>query len=138
VVDVLFPSTVGLVVRALLDGYASSSRDYASGVAVQPELPEVKSARMVTVRDDSGADDSTQTRRRKGVNVWAEDAITAENLALLSMAILRKAADGKPITATRSFAGPYKVYDDPAYSVDGRSLAHYYFAFELSARGVNF
>jgi hypothetical protein len=135
---VIFPSTVGAIVNALSVALAGSDLDYSKNIVIQPELPDAKSGRMITVRDDSGSDDGTQTRRRAGVNVWAEDAPTAELLALLSMAILRNSADGKPITSTDSFSGPAKVYDSPPYEVGGRPLAHYFFSFRLTARGSDF
>lgn len=135
---VLFPSTTGKVCAVLRAGFVASGKDFATGVTTQPKLPATKTKRMVTVDDNSGPDDGPQTRRRQGVNVWAEDAVTAEALALLAMAILRNCADGKPITATDSFTGPYEVADDPKYVVANKELSHYFFAFRLTARGSSF
>jgi hypothetical protein len=136
--NIIFPSTVGIAVRVIRNGLEVSDRPEASDVTVLPKLAGTKTRRMVTVRDDSGPDDQTQTRRRHGVNVWAEDAVTAEALALLCMAILRSCADGKPVTHTDEFSGPYEVTEDPPYMVGDDELAHYFFTFRMSARGADF
>lgn len=135
---VIFPSTVGKVCAVLRTGLSGASEAYASGVLVQSELPATKVRRMVTVRDDSGPDDGTQTRRRHGVNVWAENAVNAELLALYCMALMRSCADGKPITLVDQLSGPFKVPDDPAYVVGSDTLSHYFFTCRVSARGSNF
>jgi hypothetical protein len=133
--NIIFPSTTGPVVRAIKAGLAGSIRPEAAGVTVQPKLPATKVRRMVTVADNSGPDDGPQTRRRHGVNVWAESAVTAEALALLCMAILRSSADGKPITLIDELSGPFEVDDDPKYVVDVDTLVHYFFTFRVTARG---
>lgn len=134
----IFPSTTGTVVLAFRTGLTASGLPYATGVTVQPELPAAKTIRMVTVRDDSGPDDGAQTRRRQGVNVWAEDSVTAENLALLLMAIARNMPNGQPITATDQFSGPFRIDDETPVVVASKPLEHYYFTFRLSARGSGF
>lgn len=136
--DIIFPSTIGKVVSVLKAGFVASGGTFATGVTTQPKLPKAKTSRMVTVADNSGPDDQTQSRRRYGVNVWAEDAVAAESLALLAMAILRKCPDGKPITATDSFSGPFEVFDDPPFAVGNTNLVHYFFTLRLSAKGSNF
>jgi hypothetical protein len=132
VVDVIFPSVVGVVVRGLRAGLP--------GVLVQPKLPAVKTARMVTIRDDSGPDDGTQSRRRIGVNVWADSPSGAEDLALLAMAVLRKLPDGKPVTAVDQLSGPFEIFDEgtDVYTVSGKTLIHYYFTGRVSVRGTGF
>ena len=135
--QILFPPTTGKLCAVLRTALTASPLAYASGVTVGPELPATKTARMVTVRDDSGPDDGVQSRRRQGVNVWAVRA-DAENLALLCMAILRGCADGQPITRTDSFSGPYQVADDPKYVVGSTELVHMFFTFRVSARGTDY
>lgn len=93
---------------------------------------------MVTVRDDSGPDDGVQSRRRYGFNVWAESALKAEKLALLCMAILRSAADGRPITLVDQLSGPYEIEDDPQLVVANKNLSHYFFTGRITVRGINF
>lgn len=132
--NILFPPTTGKLCAILRTALTASPLAYSSGVSVAPELPATKTARMVAVMDNSGPDDGTQTRRRYGINVWARRQ-DAELLALLCMAILRSCADGKPITATDSFSGPYSIPDDPAYVVGNEDLVHFFFTFRLSARG---
>ena len=133
--NIIYPPTTGKLCAVLRTALTASPKAYSSAVTVAPELPAIKSARMVTIRDDSGPDDGVQTRRRYGVNVWAATPGDAENLALLCMAILRGCADGKPITRTDSFSGPYSIADDPAYLL---SPAHYFFTLRVSARGKSF
>lgn len=95
---------------------------------------------MVTVRDDSGPDDGVQSRRRQGVNVWAETSVYAEKLALFLMAAARTMPDGKPITAVDSLSGPFEVIDEGTdlLTVGNATLSHFYFTFRLSARGTDF
>lgn len=135
--NVLMPATTGKLCAIVRAGLTASPAAYSSGVSVAPKLPATKTARMVTVRDDSGPDDGVQTRRRYGFNVWAATSLDAENLALLVMAIVRGCADGKPITLVDQMAGPYIVDDDPAYVVGSANLTHYFFTCRVSARGTD-
>lgn len=134
----IFPSTTGKMCAVLRAGLVAAAVPYSSGVTVQPELPAPLTRRMVTVRDDSGPDDGVQSRRRHGFNVWADSPVDAENLALLCMAILRNAADGKPITLVDQLSGPYRVPTDTAYVVGGKELTNYFFTARVSVRGSNF
>ena len=134
---VIFPPTTGKLCAVLRTALAGSASSFASGVTVVPELPDTETARMVTVRDNSGPDDGVQTRRRHGVNVWAARA-DAELLALTCMAVYRSCADGQPITQTSQFSGPYVIPDDPKYVVNGIELTHVFFTFQVSARGSDF
>lgn len=140
--EVEFPITTGLVVSGFKTALAASSRPYTSAVKVQPKLPaaNLRTQRMVTVRDDSGPDDGTQTRRRQGVNVWAETSTNAEHLALFLMAAARSFADGKPITLTDQFSGPFEVVDEGTdlLNVNGAALSHFFFSFRVTARGTDF
>jgi len=136
--NIIFPPTTGKLCAVLRAGLTAAAVPYSSGVTVLPELPATKTARMVTVRDDSGPDDGVQSRRRYGFNVWADSSVDAENLALLCMAILRNAADGKPITLVDQLSGPYKVPTDAPYAVNGKSLTNYFFTCRVSVRGSNF
>lgn len=134
--DIIFPITTGLVVVALKSGLAGSA--FAIGLTVQPELPDAKTRRMVTVRNDGGPDDGVQSRRRYGFNVWADSSDDAENLALLCMAILRTLPDGKPVTLVDQLSGPYSIADDPPYKLAGKSLHHFFFTARFSVRGTNY
>lgn len=136
--NIIYPPTTGKLCAVLRTALTASPLAYASGVTVAPELPATKTARMVTIRDDSGPDDGVQTRRRQGVNVWASTAGDAENLALLCMAVFRKCADGAPITATDSFSGPFSIADDPKYVVGTKELTHFFFTMRVSARGTDY
>jgi len=128
--DIRFPISDGVVVTALRAGL---SVEWAA--LVQPKLPTDKVRRMVTVRNDSGPQDGRSSRRRYGVNVWADSSVDAENMALDAMSVCRLIADGTPITATDSFSGPFEIPDDPAYVVGDKNLTHYYFTFRASVKG---
>lgn len=136
--NLIFPPVTGRVCEILRTGLTGSAELYAADVTVQPNLPDTKTARMVTVRDDSGPDDGVQSRRRYGFNVWAVSAIEAEKLALLCMAILRNAADGAPITLVDLLSGPYEIEDVPQLTVGSKNLSHYFFTGRISVRGSNF
>lgn len=137
---VIFPSTIGTVVSKIREGLAESGSEYAPGVKVQPKLPPQpqRVQRMITVRDDSGPDDGTQTRRRYGINVWAESPVAAEQLALLTMAVCRNMADGQPITLVDQVSGPIEIDETTPLLAGTVLLFHYYFTFRLTARGANF
>ena len=133
-VDALFPITDGVIVSALRAGFVSAARSYSSGVSVARKLPDVRTARMVTVRNDSGPEEASQSRRRYGFNVWADDSVDAESLALLAMAVLRKIPNGNPVTAVDQLSGPYEVDDDPQMTVGNKNLTHFYFTARVSVR----
>jgi hypothetical protein len=137
-VSALFPVTDGILVSGLRAGLAAAALSYSSGVYVARKLPDARTARMVTVRNDSGPEDATQSRRRYGFNVWADDSVDAEKLALLAMAVLRKLPDGQPITAVDSLSGPFEIEDDPQQVVGGKNLTHFYFTARVSVRGSSF
>jgi hypothetical protein len=124
-----FPITDGVVVGKL------NSILTAWSPVVQTKLPATKTVRMVTVRNDSGPEEGTQSRRRYGINVWADSPVDAENMCLDAMAGLRVAADGLPVTMYDQFTGPYEVEDATPLVVAGKNLAHYFFAFRLSVKG---
>jgi hypothetical protein len=140
--NILFPITTGLVVSRFKMALASASEPYTSNVKIRPKLPPdgKRSTRMVTVRDDSGPDHGMLTRRRYGVNVWAEDSVMTEKLALYLMAVARVMPDGKPITSTDSFSGPFEIIDTGTdlFTVNEKTLTHFFFTFRLSARGTVF
>lgn len=128
-----FPLGDGVIVAALKS--ALHTKWGATGFTVTPKLPAVNTRRMVTVRDDSGPQDGRNARRRYGINVWADSAEDAKNIALDVLSIAHVLPDGLTVTATDSFTGPYEIEDDPAYVVDGKQLIHYYCAFRASIKG---
>lgn len=134
---VIHPIATGPLVSLLRDGLLASTESYAANVTVQRDLPETKTARMVTVRDDGGPDETVFSIRRQGINVWADDPVDAEHLALLSAAILRSTSTDV-IVAVDSITSPIRIDDDPAYIVGGKPLAHFYFACRARIRGSNF
>ena len=129
---VRFPISDGAIVTALRTGLTAK---WSSGLTVSPKLPPTKTRRMVTVRNDSGPQEGVTSRRRYGVNVWADTSVDAENMALDAMSVLQTLPTGTPIVATDSFSGPFEVDDDPPYVVASKNLTHYYFAFRASVKG---
>jgi hypothetical protein len=89
--------------------------------------------RLVTIRNDSGPAEDVRSLRRYGINVWADDSLEAEKIALDAMKACR--ARMGPVVHADEFTGPYEVSDDPAYTVAGKTLTHFYFAFRATVRG---
>lgn len=130
--DITFPSTVGPVVRAQRDWLASRGWAAAKAVTVQPKLPATKTARMVTVRDDGGADQNGVERRRHSLNVWADDPVEAEKLA-------RDVAAGCRFELHATNISVLEVEDDTdeVLTVGGKTLTHYLVACTLLVRAIN-
>jgi hypothetical protein len=128
VLDVLFPVSDGAIadrIRTQLSSWV--------GLIVQRQRPEQMPRRLVTVRNDSGPAEDVRSLRRYGINVWADDVLEAEKIALDAMKACR--ARMGPVVHTDEFTGPYEVPDDPAYTVAGKTLTHFYFAFRATVRG---
>jgi hypothetical protein len=130
----------GVIVNTLLDGLEDSTADLWVGT----KLPDVKMARMVTVRNDGGLIVGRVAGSGQGINVWADDELDALNLALDCMTICQRDLPGARvdesgpviIAATREFSGPFEVNDDVPYIVDDKTLTHYYFAFTADTKAV--
>jgi len=127
--DITYPSTIGRVVTATRAFLTTRSW---TDVTVQPKLPDVKTARMVTVRDDGGSDRDGVERRRHSLNVWADTPVDAENLA-------RDVAAGARSVLKATNISILEVEDDTdtALTVDGKQLTHYLVAFTLAVRATN-
>jgi hypothetical protein len=69
------------------------------------------------------------------VNLWADSSVDAENLALDTMQTLTLLADGSPFLSVGSFTGPFEIPDSPAYTFGGKSMTHFYFAFQGTVKG---
>ena len=127
---VRFPISDGAVVVALKGGLTGWT-----GLTVQPELPDVMTKRVVTVRNDSGPQELSRASRRYGINVWADNSVEAENLALDAMEGLTALANGSPFLSVGSFTGPFEIPDSPAYTFGSTSMTHFYFAFQGTVKG---
>lgn len=101
----------------------------ATGLTVQGERPEQATRRMVTVRDDGGAQLGRIQSRRQGVNVWADSAVDAENMSLDLISAYEASPNGNPITRCYGFSSPVKVPTDAPIVVGGKNLTNFYFAF---------
>lgn len=131
IVDVEHSITDGAIVTALRNALT-----VWTDLTVQRKLPATHTRRMITVRNDSGPVEGSISRRRYGINVWADTSADAENLALNSMTALRLIPGTSGIVATDQFSGPYEIEDEPAFSVAGKILTHFYFTFRVSVRGT--
>lgn len=130
IADVRFPISDGVLVTGLRSGLSGKWGPLTVGT----QLPATKTRRMVTVRDDSGPQENSVSRRRQGVNVWADSLVDAQNLALDAMAVCRLLPGGV-IAATTTFSGPYEIEDDPQLTVGNKNLFHYYFVFTAHVKG---
>lgn len=128
--DITYPSTVGVVVtgtRAYLTGTGWT------GVTVQPKLPATKTARMVTVRDDGGVGRNGLLARRHGFNIWADNPVDAENLAIAVTDCCRASF------AALEVSSPLEVTDgtDDVMVVGGKTLTHYFVSAVINVRANN-
>lgn len=132
--DQRFPIVSGTILEKLRSGLSA----YSDGLSTGTKVPEVQTRRMVTVRDDGGNTAGRIQSRRQGVNVWADDAVEAETIALEVLHIAEKALpDGVVIAATSGFIGPYEVDDDVPYIVGSKSLTHYFVSFIADVKASN-
>lgn len=137
--DVEYPDTIPWLRAHLEGGLQTAVKSYAQDVWVASKLPNPVRNRMVILTNNSGPDAGPQKIERYGVNIWA-GGYDAQGLAALCAAILRRSADGKPVTRVQVTGGPYDVTDedDAVTSADGKVLNHFFFTLELTVRGVNF
>lgn len=128
--EVTYPASTGPVVRALRTFLTAGGW---TGVTVQPKLPATKTARMVTVRDDGGTPRDGISRRRHGFNIWANDPVDAQNLAIAVANGCRSA-----LTAV-DVSDPIEITDDADEHtiVAGKPLAHYFVSAVLIIRASN-
>lgn len=137
--EIDIPDTVPWIRAQIEGGLETSIKTYASDVWVASKLPDPLRDRMVILSNNSGPDAGPQKIERYGVNVWAS-GYEAQGLAALCSAVLRRSADGKPVTRVQVTGGPYDISDedDALTSVGGKVLSHFFFTLELTVRGVNF
>lgn len=126
--DITFPSTIGHVVTTVRGGL-----EQFAPVTVQPKLPPTKIARMVTIADDGGTARSGTLRRRYRANVWADDPVTAERLAIAVAATFRGTLRMLDVT------DPLEVTDttDDVIVVGKKTLTHYLITGTLIVRAWN-
>lgn len=128
--DITFPSSLGVVVRGIRDYLTGTGW---TGVTTRPKLDETKTARMVTVRDDGGTPRNGVSRRRHGFNVWVNDPVDAEKLAIAVTDCCRASF------AALEVSDPVDVTDDTDSRtlVDGKPLTHYFVSAVLLIRASN-
>lgn len=135
--SVIHSISTGPLKQVVRDALAADPEDYRSDVLVTEALQEKKQPRMVTIRDDGGPDDTVFSMRRHGVNVWAENKVTAQMICFYVMAVLRSHSS-ELIPVIDQLSGPGRIPDNPPMVVDGVELEHYYFTFRARLRGTNF
>ena len=128
--DIVYPASTGPTVRATR---AFLTAKGWTGVTVQPKLPTTMTARMVTVRDDGGTGRDGVSRRRHGFNIWANDPVTAQNLAIAVATGCRGALRATEVT------DPIDVTDDTDERtlVAGKPLTHYFVSAVLVVRATH-
>ena len=89
--------------------------------------------RLVTVRNDGGPASDVRLRRRYGINVWADNSVDAEKIALDAMKACRSPMGA--VVFTDEFTSPIEIQDEPAYTFNGAPLTHFYFTFRATVRG---
>lgn len=93
---------------------------------------------MVTVRDDGGPTLGRIQSRRHGVNVWADNPVDAEKIALEIIHIAESIIpNGVVISGTSGFVGPYEVEDDVPFVVDKKNLTHFFVSFIADVKAYN-
>lgn len=137
--EIDIPDTVPWLRAHLEAGLETSTKTYSDDVWVASKLPNPVRDRMVILTNNSGPDAGPQKIERYGVNVWAS-GYDAQGLAALCAAILRRSADGAPVTRLQVTGGPYDISDedDAVTSAGDKVLNHFFFTLELTVRGVNF
>lgn len=131
-----FPISDGTIVTTLRDGLTTWT-----GLTVGTDVPEVKTRRMVTVRDDSGLATGRVQPRRQGINVWADSDVDALNIALDAMHICESdLPTGGIVAAAGQFTGPFRIPEDTPYTAEvageTKPLTHYYFTFVATVKAV--
>lgn len=134
--DQRFPISTGPITIALRT--ALSATAYSAGLSVGAKLPQTLTRRMVTVRDDGGSTAGRIQSRRQGVNVWADNPVDAEKIALEIIHIAESVIpDGSVVSGTSGFVGPYEVDDDVPFVVGGKNLTHFFVSFIADVKAYN-
>lgn len=128
--DITYPSTLGVVVAGVRSFLTGNGWTGATAVTTTPKLPDVKTARMVTVRDDGGTGRNGLSPRRHGFNVWADTPVGAENLAIAVANCCRASFTALEVS------DPVEVTDstDDVMVVGGKKLTHYFLSAVLLVR----
>lgn len=100
-----------------------------------PQRPKDMPKRLLTLREDGGPDSGTGIGLwGYGVNVWADSAADAKNIALDAAAVTLEMAGMSAIKGIRDLVGPYEVDDDPSFTFSGVPLSHFYFSFDAAVK----
>lgn len=125
--DITFPPSVGVTVRGVRAYLTATGW---TGVTTQPKLPDTKTARMVTVRDDGGTPRNGVSRRRHGFNIWADSPVDAENLAIAVADCCRASF------AALEVSDPVDVTDETDAAMRA-GMTHYFLSAVLLVRASN-
>lgn len=132
--DIIFPISDGLI---LARWRARLETNWSDGLRIDSQKDgEPLARRLVTLRNDSGPQSTSMSQRRYGGNVWADDPVDAEKIALelMNESRLLPRTVGV-IKRVDSFNGPFEILDDPQVTAGGALLSHYYFTFRAFVKG---
>ena len=118
----------GLIARSWSDGLTVRTKKPAGTVA------DPLTRRMVAVRNDGGPTEGRTALLRVGVNVWADDPIEAERIALDLVSIFQACPNGVVVTATSGFSLPYEVPVDVPITAGNKNLTNFYFSFRCGVK----
>lgn len=119
-----------IVTGDMLTQYRAGLTSWASLLCV-PQRPKTMPKRLLTLREDAGPESQGVAVWGYGVNVWADSAVDAKNIALDAAAVsLTIPGLVGSVKAIRDLVGPYEIEDDPAFTFGGTQLAHFYFSFD--------
>lgn len=126
----LFPDVELWATTYLRAALGARTEPYTAQVKVSNGVPAVMPGRLVTVRRDGGGQlDPFRDNPRLGVNVYAGTEQDVADLAAMVSALLRSAADGKPVLRVRTVSGPSPIADEAG-------KPRRYLTFELAVRGT--
>lgn len=131
---VRFPIATGQLATHLRADLASWDE-----LQIAPKRPERMPRRFLSIRDDSGPESGVLKVNRFGVNIWADSAVDALNIARDAMASTKRLPGVWRFKATSQHFGPIEIDDDPKVTVDvgGALLTHLYFSFAATVKGVD-
>lgn len=111
----IFPDMALWAVTYLRAALTARAEPYASGVSVLTKVPNTVPARLVTVRDNSGARRADVTKVASlGVNVWAANDADCTDLANLIAGLFEASVGNGPVVGHLGSFGPYPVPDESA------------------------
>lgn len=108
-----------------------------SSLICQQKRPDVMPRRLLTLRQDGGPESVGVGLVGFGVNLWADSAVDAANLAADALAAtLHIPGTVAAVKAIRDPNIPFEVDDDESFTYGGKPLSHYYFSFDAVVKAT--